>query len=81
MGMHIQVLLRDRMRAKDYFYRISFLEEFYKGFQVWTGWVTDHEPGGQMNDLGTITDHFLSCVFNIASGAAITGCISNQLKV
>ena len=48
---------------------------------VWTGRIADDHPGGQMNDLRTILDHFFARIFYVATRTPIAGCKSDQFDI
>jgi hypothetical protein len=79
--MHVKIFLGDGVRSQDDFDVVAFFEEVIKGFNIWTGRIAYQQASGQVNHLCTIFDHFLACVLNIPTGAAITGGIPNQLHV
>jgi hypothetical protein len=41
------------------------------------GRIAHHEPGRQMNDLGTILFHFLRSGFNVSAGTPIASGVTN----
>lgn len=80
-GMQIQIFLGDGMRANHNFYPVALLQVIDEGLDIWARWIANQHPGSQVDDLGTIPDHFFAGVFDIAAWATIAGRVAHQLNL
>ena len=73
-----EVLLRNWVRASDNGNLVAALDERFKVLDSRTGRIANDESCCQMNDLGTILNHFLGDILDIASGTAAAGRVSDD---
>jgi hypothetical protein len=81
VGVHIKICLRYRMRTYNHLDPVTFFEKALECIDIGARRIPHHQAGSQMNDLGTVLHHLIACIFYVAAGTPVTGCISNQLHI
>jgi hypothetical protein len=79
MGVHIQILLGDRMGSDNHFDSVSFFKKSFEHINMGAGGITDDQTGRQMNHLRAILNHFITGIFDVAAGTPVAGRITDQL--
>jgi hypothetical protein len=68
------------MRANNDLDPISFFKKRFERMDVGAGRIANDQAGCQMNNFRAVFDHLVARVFDVAAGASIAGCKTNQFN-